>query len=386
MTEKVKPSMTLGPVPPVRIDFSEEDREWIAERIKEVLTTGRLTLGPYGEAFESRFAEFVGAKHAVAISNGTAALEIILRGLGVAGRDVLVPANTFFATAAAVLAAGGRPVLMDTDPRTLSTSAAEIERRLTTDTAAVVIVHIGGFVTAEMPAIGDLLARKGVWLVEDAAHAHGSLLNGKHAGTFGIAGSFSFYPTKVMTSAEGGMIVTNDDRLAAEARLYRDQGKASFSENSHIRMGNNWRLSEPHAIIGLRHLENLAAMVQSRRAIGARYADALLKRDLGLASLDVPSGCAPNYYKYIVRLSKAPDRPALKRWLRSEHQIILAGEVYETPLQLSPVFRELDTGDLEGSRAACAQHLCLPMFASMTEQEIGRVVTALEAARSAGHI
>jgi dTDP-4-amino-4,6-dideoxygalactose transaminase len=189
-----------------------------------------------------------------------------------------------------------------------------------------------------------------------------------------------------MTSAEGGMIVTNDDRLATEARLYRDQGKASFSENSHIRMGNNWRLSEPHAIIGLRHLQNLAAMLQSRRAIGARYTDALSARDLGLAPLDVPTGCAPNYYKYIVRLSKAPDRPALKRWLRSEHQVTLAGEVYETPLQLSPVFHELDTGDLDGSRTACAQHLCLPMFASMTEQEVGRVVTALEAARSAGHI
>jgi len=376
----------MTPVPPVRIDFSDADREWIAERIKEVLGTGRLTLGPYGEAFEERFAAFVGAKHAIAVSNGTAALEIILRSLEVAGRDVLVPANTFFATAAAVLAAGGRPILMDTDARTLSTAAAEVERRLTANTAAVVVVHIGGFITAEMPAILDLLARKGVPLVEDAAHAHGSLLNGRHAGTLGIAGSFSFYPTKVMTSAEGGMIVTDDERVAAEARLYRDQGKASFGENIHIRMGNNWRLSEPHAIIGLRHLENLAAMIQARRSLAERYADALTNRNLGLEPLPVPEGCLPNYYKYILRVRDGIDRPALKQWLRNEHQVILAGEVYEMPLQRSPVFHHLDTGDLQGSLAACARHICLPMFASMTDQEVGRVVAALEAASFAGRV
>src|SRR5262245_19727647 len=162
------PSEAAPLVPPVRIDFSETDREWIAERIKETLINGRLTLGPYVEAFEQRFADFAGAKHAVAVSNGTAAIEVVLRSIGVAGRDVLVPANTFFATAAAVIAAGARPVLMDTDMRTLSTSAAEVERRLTPNTGGAIIVHIGGLVTDELPGIVDLLAAKGLWLVEDA--------------------------------------------------------------------------------------------------------------------------------------------------------------------------------------------------------------------------
>jgi len=367
------------PVPPIRVDFSEADREWIAERIKEVLITGRLTLGPYGEAFEKRFADFAGAKHAVAVSNGTAAIEIVLRSIGVAGRDVLVPANTFFATAAAVIAAGARPVLMDTDLRTLSTTAAEVERRLTANTAGAIIVHIGGLVTDELPGIVDLLARKGLWLVEDAAHAHGSLLNDKHAGTFGIAGTFSFYPTKVMTSAEGGMIVTDDDRLADEARLYRDQGKASFGENIHVRMGNNWRLSEPHAIIGLRHLEHLATMIAARRRLAARYAEALAKRDLGLQPLATPPGSLPNFYKYVVHLRNDMDRAALKQRLRTKQQVILGGEVYERPLHLSPILHELDTGDLGGSLVACGRHICLPMFASMTDQELERVVAALEA-------
>src|SRR5262249_33086926 len=164
----------MAPVPPTRIDFSEADREWIAERIKEVLTTRRLTLGPYGEAVEERATAVVGAKNAMAVGNGTAALEIILRSLGVAGRDVLVPANTFFATAAAVINAGARPVLMDTDLRTLSTAAAEIERRLTTNTAGAVIVHIGGAVTDELPAIVDFLAERRLWLGEDAPPGPGS--------------------------------------------------------------------------------------------------------------------------------------------------------------------------------------------------------------------
>lgn len=369
----------LAPVPPVRIDFSEEDREWIAERIKEVLATGRLTLGEYGAAFERGFADFVGAKHAIAVNSGTSALEIVLRGIGVAGWDVLVPANTFFATAAAVINAGARPVLMDTDPHTLSTSAEEVERRLTPKTAGAVIVHIGGFVTDETPRMADLLARKGLWLLEDAAHAHGSSLDGRHAGTFGLAGTFSFYPTKVMTSAEGGMIVTDDDRIAQEARLYRDQGKASFGENSHVRMGYNWRLSEPHAIIGLRHLEKLAAMVEDRRRIARRYDASLAGTNWGFVPLEVPAGCRPNYYKYVVRLRDGIDRAALKRRLREEHQVILAGEVYEAPLQNSPVFRDLDTGDLRGSLAACGGHICLPMFASVTDAEADRVISALEA-------
>ncbi len=214
-------------------------------------------------------------KHAVAVNSGTSSLEIMLRVADVRDKDVLIPANTFFATASAVIAAGGRPVLMDTDGATLSTTAAEIERRLTPKTAGVMIVHIAGFITDEMPAIVDLVKRKGLWMMEDAAHAHASTLDGKHAGTFGLAGSFSFYPTKVMTSAEGGMIITDDDHMANEARIYRDQGKASFFQNSHIRMGSNWRMSEPHAIIGLRHLHNLPAMIAARRRIAARYDAAL---------------------------------------------------------------------------------------------------------------
>ena len=227
-------------------------------------------------------------RHAIAVNSGTSALEIILRSLGIEGRDVLVPTNTFFATAAAVVHAGGNPVLLDMDPESFSVRPDAVEKNLTPKTAGMIVVHIGGIVSAQMPALVELANRKGLWLVEDAAHAHGSSLRSTKAGAFGIASSFSFYPTKVMTSAEGGMIVTNDDRIAEESRIYRDQGKASFTVNAHVRMGYNWRMSEPHAIIGLRHLERLPAMIADRRAIAAIY-DRGLQGFRNLHALPVPA-------------------------------------------------------------------------------------------------
>ncbi len=371
-------------VPPIRIDFSTDDKKWIAEKITDVLTSGRLTLGVYGEEFEAEFAAMHGVKYAVAVNSGTCSLEIIYRALDVKGRDVLVPADTFFATAATVIAAGGNPVLMDTDIETLSTTALEVEKRLTDNTAAITIVHCAGLMTSEMPAIVALCKARGIPLVEDAAHAHASTLNGQYAGSFGIAGSFSFYPTKVMTSAEGGMITTDDERIATEARIYRDQGKASFHQNSHIRLGYNWRMSEPCAIIGLRHLQHLKEMVAGRKRAAALYFDALTAENCGLRLIHEPKGNSANFYKFAAYLPDGCDRAHLKAWMKEEHGVIFAGEAYEFALQQHPVFQHLDTGDLPDSLYACGRQVCLPMFASMTDTEINRVVDGLKAAKIAG--
>lgn len=363
-------------VPAARVDVLPEDRQWIADRLQEVLATGQLTLGRYGAALEERFAELCRVRHAVAVNSGTAALEIILRTLEVAGRDVLVPANTFFATAAAVVHAGGRPVLMDTDPECFGTTPEEVERRITKNTAAVIVVHIGGVVSRRMKDLQELASRKGIWLVEDAAHAQGSSHTGVSAGAFGVAGAFSFYPTKVMTAGEGGMIVTDDDRIAGEARIYRDQGKADFTQNAHIRLGYNWRMSEPHAIIGLRHLGRLDAMVAARQRIAGIY-DQALKNWGKLVPLAVPSGGVCNYYKYVVGLTDDVDRPALKAALREQHRVSLSGEVYEAPLHKQPIFARYANGALPHAEDVCAHHICLPIFASMTDAQAQHVIQAL---------
>ncbi len=225
------------------------------------MRTGSLTLGGTTKAFEEAFGRRHDARFAVATSSGTSSLEIILRAVGVAGADVVVPANTFYATAGAVIHAGGRPRFADIDDATMALTAASVEAALTPTTSAVVIVHIGGVISPAVDEIRSLLDERGVALIEDAAHAHGSTLDGRPAGSFGVAAAFSFYPTKVVTSAEGGMIVTGDERIAGEAVVYRDQGKAGFHGGEHVRMGYAWRLSELQAAVGL---------VQTRTAGGIR--------------------------------------------------------------------------------------------------------------------
>jgi dTDP-4-amino-4,6-dideoxygalactose transaminase len=380
MSDAKGPSMTQAPlrrVPAAKIQFLPEDRVWIAERIQEVLSTGQLTLGKYGTEFEKQFALFCGVNHGIAVNSGTSALEIILRALGVEGKDVIVPTNTFFATAAAAVHAGGNPVLVDMDPDSFAVLPEVVEKRLTPKTAGIIVVHIGGIVSKQMPEFARLAARKGLWLVEDAAHAHGSSYRGTSAGAFGIASSFSFYPTKVMTCGEGGMIVTNDSRIAEEARIYRDQGKASFTQNAHIRMGYNWRMSEPHAIIGLKHLERLPAMIEDRQKI-ARIYDAGLKEFRNLYALKVPEGGVCNYYKYIAVLKEKRGRKELKTLLRERYGVGLAGEVYEEPLHRQPVFEKYLTAPLPISEDLCARHICLPVFSGMEEADAHHVIQALK--------
>ena len=365
-------------VPPARILFPPEDRVAILARIDEALSTGQLTLGPIGRELEDAFAARHGAQHAVAVSSGTAALEIILRAIGVDDREVIVPANTFFATAAAAVHAGARLRFVDCDPQTMAIDPADLAACITPDTAAVVIVHIGGLITPAIDEIAQICSAAAVELVEDAAHAHGSAFNGRCAGTFGRAGSFSFYPTKVMAGGEGGMIVTNDADIAEEARIYRDQGKGSFHANFHTRMGANWRMSEPHAAIVLSQLHRLNEFIDRRQELAARYDDALAPLDLD--PLVIPPAASSNYYKYVAFLPEGIDRTLFKQHLRTEFDIGLSGEVYDTPLHHQPIFSQLDDRALPGAEWLCARHVCLPLYPALSEADVDYVVESLASA------
>jgi dTDP-4-amino-4,6-dideoxygalactose transaminase len=367
-------------VPAARIVFSAADRAEIAGRIDDALRTGALTLGDNTREFETEFAAAHRATFAIAVSSGTAAIEIILRALNVTGRDVIVPTNTFAATAFAVLGAGARPVFADVDAATFALSVDTVTDALTPETAAVVLVHIGGYITPAIAALRQLCEERGVALVEDAAHAHGSMHAGGYAGSFGAAGAFSFYPTKVITSAEGGMIVTADERLRDEALIYRDQGKAGFLGNLHVREGYAWRISEPHAAVGLVHLRRLPEFLAVRQHIAARYAEGLARIG-GLTPLVTPLVTQPdvvcNYYKYVVLPDGQWERSALKARLKERHNVSLAGEVYETPLHLQPVFERLAGAPLPVAERVCAEHICLPLHSDMTDAEADHVLAAL---------
>ncbi|MBO1416643.1 DegT/DnrJ/EryC1/StrS aminotransferase family protein [Streptomyces sp. FH025] len=365
-------------VPAARIVFDENDRAAVADAVTEMLTTGALTLGPWTERFEQAFAAEHGASHAVAVSSGTAALEVILRTVDVRGRDVVVPAVTFYATAGAVVHAGGRPVFADVDPATLALSPETLAAAITPETAAVVLVHIGGLVTPRVDALRALCDRHGIALVEDAAHAHGSDYAGRAAGTFGLAGAFSFYPTKVTTSGEGGMILTESPKLRDEARIYRDQGKGSFSTNHHVKLGYSWRMSELHAAVGTVHLRRLKEFIETRRAVARRYDAALAGLD-GLEPVLEPAGCRGNYYKYVALLPPGVERAAFKRAVADEYGVRLSGEVYDLPLHLQPVFAPYRDGPLPVAEDVCARQICLPVHSDMTEDETEQVIEAVSA-------
>ena len=373
--------MTLR-IPPAKVYFPEEDRKVILQQIDEALVTGQLTLGKHVKAFEECFARKVGARYAVAVNSGTSALEIPLRVFDVRGKTVLVPTNTFFATPAAVIHAGGKPRFVDTDPATLAISLDEIKRRITKDTKGVIVVHIAGVVTPEMPAIQDFCWERSLFLLEDAAHAHGSALDGRAAGTFGDAASFSFYPTKVMTGGEGGMIVTNNQSVYEEALIYRDQGKADFLTNAHTRLGYNWRMSEPHAIIAHSQLNRLEEFIAARNRIARVYDDGLRGMP-GITRLSLPPGCRSNYYKYITLLDVGIVRTALKKLMREQYGVGLSGEVYEAPCHLQPVFAEYRDGEFPTAEDVCRRHVCLPVYATMTDEDARYVLASLDAALGA---
>ena len=362
-------------VPAARVVFDDAQRAEILGFVDEALRTGTLTLGPRTRAFEEAFAARHGTRFAVATSSGTSALEIVLRTLEVGRREVIVPANTFYATAGAVLHAGGEVRLADIDAATMALSVDTLEAALTTRTVGVVHVHIGGLVSPALPAIAAWCREHGLWLVEDAAHAHGSSYAGTSAGSFGVAAAFSFYPTKVVTSGEGGMMTTDDERMRDDAIVHRDQGKAGFQGGDHVRLGCAWRMSEVHAAIGLVHFGAIDRAIARRRAVAARYDDEL--RSLpGIAPMHPPADGVSNYYKYITLLDAGIDRDEVKRRM-AESGVTASGEVYAKPLHHHPVLAFLARDGLSVAEDVCARQLCLPLHSDMTDDEATAVIVAV---------
>ncbi len=363
-------------VPSTRVVFPGEDVREILSRIELALARGQLAQGSNVAEFERSFADFVGARHAVAVNSGGAALEILFRSQGVVGKEVVVPVNTFLATASAVWLAGGVPVLADIDPGTMSPALEHIQACVTSRTVGVVLVHIGGVITPEIQRIANWCRESGLWLIEDCAHAHGSRLEGLHAGNFGIAGAFSFFATKVMTSGEGGMIVTNDATLAGLARVMRDYGKPDPWTSYHVSMGANWRMNELEAAVGVVQLKRLNEFLRHRKHVAELYAELL---EGSAVKLLTPAGDC-SFYKVVAMLPPGCDKKVVRAFMKKEG-VSLAGGVYDVPLHMQPVFEQkvesVRGRSFPGADEFCERHLCLPVFYGMTDDEVRSVVKSL---------
>jgi dTDP-4-amino-4,6-dideoxygalactose transaminase len=363
--------MSSKEIPPAKPYFPQDDIQHIENDVKKILNSGMLTLGEYTKRFETEFAQLCNVRHAVAVNSGTSAMEIALRAIGVRkGHEVLVPTNTFSATAAVVVLVGAKPVFTDINPESLCIDSDNVKKHLTNKTKAIIAVHIGGLICPEIKAIKEICEDRNIFLIEDAAHAQGSLLDKKAAGSFGEGGCFSFYPTKVMTTGEGGMITTDNSEFAKKAVILRDQGKESFNSNIIVEVGYNWRMNEISAAIGLTQLHRLKEFIKQRNEI-ARHFDKELSKTRGIEPLDVPKNALSNYYKYVAFLAPAISRDTFKQRLR-EKGVRLSGEVYWPPLHMQPIYKRLlkvKEGDFPMAEEACRSMVCLPIYSQMSMDE-----------------
>lgn len=345
--------------------------------IARVLDSGRYILGPEVVAFEREFAAWLGAAACISVANGTDAIEIALRAVGLrAGDGVVLPANTVSATIAAVIAAGGVPVFCDVDRETMTLSPEKLRAVLSSPAGAavraIVPVHLYGHPCA-MPAIVALAEERGLQIVEDCAQAHGAAIVGKKVGTWGHAAAFSFYPTKNLAAlGDGGAVVANDPLITARAQTLRQYGwlerYVSTGEG-----GRNSRLDEIQAAVLRVRLRHLDAENARRRQHAAHYATALA--GTGLVLPPVPGGAVPVFHQFAVR---TPAREKLRVWL--EARGIVAQALYPVPLHQQPAFAKWTPAAADTLRECercCAEVLSLPVHPALAEDEIGQVAAAV---------
>lgn len=351
--------------------------EEVCAAIARVFDSGRYILGPEVAAFEREFAAWLGSSFCSGVANGTDAVELALRAVGVrAGDGVVLPANTVSATIAAVLAAGGVPVFCDVDPATMNLSSERLRElmgsRRGAAARAIVPVHLYGHPCA-MPEIMALAAERGLLVVEDCAQAHGAALGARKVGTWGQAAAFSFYPTKNLAAlGDGGAVVTNDPEIATRVQALRQYGwqerYISTGEG-----GRNSRLDEMQAAVLRVRLCHLDGENFRRRKLAARYTAALAGS--GLALPPPPDDAVPVYHQYAVR---TPGREVLRRWL--EARGIVAQALYPIPLHRQPAFARwapVEAGALAQCERGCAEVLSLPVHPALTESEIDIVAAAV---------
>jgi perosamine synthetase len=356
-------------IPAARPEIGQEERD----AVDRVMRSGMLAQGPEVAAFETEFSAIVGGAHCVAVNSGTSALHMAFVAAGIgAGDEVIVPSFSFAATANAVALAGATPIFVDIEKDYFSMDPAAVEAAITPRTRAIMPVHLYGH-PALMVQLTEIANKHNLLVFEDAAQAHAASVNGIPVGNWGIAGSFSFYPTKNMTSGEGGMITTSSDELARMARVLRNQGMERRYENEVV--GFNTRMTDIHAAIGRVQLRKLAAWTE-RRQDNAHFFNENIS---GVVTPPTAKGSVHVYHQYTIRVVDH-DRDAFAEALAARG--VATGVYYPTPIHRLPSFK-LDL-DLPVTEEIATQALSLPIYPSLTQQERVTIVEAVNDVAKAG--
>jgi dTDP-4-amino-4,6-dideoxygalactose transaminase len=360
-------------VPATKPYFSKKDINYVNKNFKSIMSgKSFLSMGKYSLEFEKNYAKFIGTKYAVACNSGTSALEIICRSLNISKKEIIVPSNTFIASVNAILNSGCKPVFADCGDD-MCLSYENIKKKITKNTKAVMLVHIGGILTKDIFKIKALCEKKKLFLIEDAAQAHGSSFNKVKAGAFGIASGFSFFSTKVLTTGEGGMITTNKLSLVKKMRSIREFGKVKkgIFTNYHTQIGYNWRLQEVNALMGISQLKNIKKFIKGRQKIAMFY-DKHFSSLRGIKIISQKNKNEHNYFKYIIILKKY-SRIKFHNYLIN-NGVQPSGYVYELPLHKQPVFKKYKNLKLPNTEFYCSKHICLPIFYGMKIKQAQYVV------------
>lgn len=363
-----------------------------AKAIQEPLETGWIVQGPYVKRFEEKFSQYGGNPFSVATSSCTTALHIAVAILGLKpGDEVIVPAFTWISTANVVEYMGAKAVFCDIDLATFNIDPKKIEEKITDRTVGIIPVHLFGL-SAEMPAILEIAEKHGLWTVEDAACAFGAFLHGRHAGTWGHMGAFSFHPRKSITTGEGGMITTSNPEYDSLARSLRDHGasrsdfarhgeKAGFLLAEYKHLGYNYRMTDIQGALGCVQMDRAEWILNRRREIAAVY-DERLARHPGITTPRVPPGHLHGYQSYVCFYSADAPIPRNDLMAKLEAKGIATRQGTHAPVLLD-YYREkyhLREEDYPNAVAADRQSLSLPLFATMTPEEQEAVCSALEQA------
>ncbi|HZQ06969.1 MAG TPA: DegT/DnrJ/EryC1/StrS family aminotransferase [Anaerolineae bacterium] len=341
--------------------------------IQRTIDSAAFILGPEAKQFETNFAEFCNAKHAIGLDSGTAALHLSLLTLGIgAGDQVITTPHTFVATSEPITLTGARPVFVDIDPRTYNLDPNQVEAAITPRTKAIIPVHLYGQ-PAEMDAILEIAKRHNIPVIEDAAQAHGAEYRGRRIGSLATMACFSFYPGKNLGAyGDAGALVTNDDTLAQKIRMLRDHGRTTKYE--HEITGYGYRLDGIQGAILNAKLHHLPAWNAQRRANADYYTELLSNVDDSLVMPYEPSHVRAVYHLYVIRTRQ---RDALLNHLKAHD--IEAGIHYPVPLHLQPVYKNLGyhQGDFPETEKASQEILSLPMYPELTHAQMERIVETM---------
>lgn len=351
--------------------------------VNDAVTSGWVSsIGPYLDKFEAGFAAFSGARHAIAVSNGTTAIHLALHALGLGpGDEVIVPDLTFAATAHAVLQTGATPVFADVEADTWCLDPAAVERAITKKTRAILAVDLYGH-PADMKRLGAIASASNAVLVEDAAEAHGASIDGVRTGALGRIGTFSFYGNKIITTGEGGMVTTSDDALADRVRFLKDHGMSKTRRYFHTELAFNYRMTNLQAALGVAQLERVEELIAKKRAIMDRYRAILSGADLAL-NVERP-GCKSVYWMACAVLGDSIKRSRDEVMARLS-ELGIDSRPFFVPMSALPHLSSYRTVGARGDGCPVSVHvgargLNLPSGCGLTDAQVDRSARALLAA------